>query len=113
MTRAGCHFSLFILSLNETHPVLLLGTASREALHKALNYTPPACLQLAHKVSRKSASLPLTVSLCSPGCPPPPSSSPLAAALRFHPPLRSELRSTWLELLWPQGPHIHVLQVCA
>ncbi|XP_068556072.1 BRICHOS domain-containing protein 5 isoform X2 [Anas acuta] len=45
MTRAACHCSLFILSRNETYPVLLLGPASREAPHKALNYAPPACLR--------------------------------------------------------------------
>ncbi|XP_038042775.2 BRICHOS domain-containing protein 5 isoform X3 [Anas platyrhynchos] len=45
MTRAACHCSLFISSRNETYPVLLLGTASREAPHKALNYAPPACLR--------------------------------------------------------------------
>ncbi|KAM9599039.1 glycerol-3-phosphate phosphatase isoform 1-T1 [Morphnus guianensis] len=68
MTRAGCHFSLFIVSLNETYPVLLLGPASREDRHKAPDCHPPAPRQPARKV----------------------------AALRFHPPCRSELRNSWL-----------------
>lgn len=98
MTRAGCHFSLFIVSLHETYPVPLLGPASKGGPTQSppLSSTcPPPAGSQGEQEERVYAP---TASLGSPGFPPPCFPSPLPgwAALRFHPPRRSESRSSWL-----------------